>query len=156
MQRIISAWLRLGIQVTALVPGYERNRYQWRRRILANIIRAAKKAGVKYDDNHTFEVVVLLYLKKGKRYDIHDVDNRLKDILDALQGRFGGVQSKHRLIENDRQVCRVIIEKQTIPKSLSDNAGGRLLVRPYERRRWPLQRSKGDQFRKLRRKYAVA
>ena len=66
MQRIISAWLRLGIQVTALVPGYERNRYQWRRRILANIIRAAKKAGVKYDDNHTFEVVVLLYLKKGK------------------------------------------------------------------------------------------
>jgi len=112
MQRIISAWLRLGLQVTALVPGYERNRYQWRRRILANIIRAAKKAGVKYDDNHTFEVVVLLYLKKGKRYDIHDVDNGLKDILDALQGRFGGAQSKHRLIENDRQVCRVIIEKQ--------------------------------------------
>ena len=112
MQRIISAWLRLGIQVTALVPGYERNRYQWRRRILANVVRAARKAGVKYDDSHTFEVVVLLYLKKGKRHDIHDVDNRLKDILDALQGRFGGAQSKHRLIENDRQVCRVIIEKQ--------------------------------------------
>lgn len=141
--------------ITALLPGYERNRYRWRRRILANILRAARKAGVKYDNSQTFEVVVLLYLMKGKLHDIHDVDNRLKDILDALQGRFGGsktIHSKNRLIQNDRQVCRVIIEKQQIPKSLGDNAGGRLLVRPYERRRWPLQRSKGEQFRKPRRK----
>jgi hypothetical protein len=102
---------------------------------------------------------VLLYLKKGKRHDIHDVDNRLKDILDALQGRFGGsktIKSKSRLIQNDRQVCRVVIEKQKIPKSLGDDAGGRLRIRPYERRRWPLQRSKGDQFLKARKKYFLA
>jgi hypothetical protein len=114
---------------------------------------------VKYESTDSFDVVVLLYLTKGKRHDIHDVDNRLKDILDALQGRFGGskgVHSKRRLIQNDRQVCRVVIEKQTIPKSLGANAGGRLLVRPYQRRRWPLQRSKGDQFLKLRSKYIAA
>jgi Holliday junction resolvase RusA-like endonuclease len=74
---------------------HERNRYRWRRRILANILRAARKAGVKYDDSHIFEVIVLPYLKKGKRHDIHDVDNRLKDILDALQGRFGGSKVSH-------------------------------------------------------------
>jgi hypothetical protein len=99
--------------------------------------------------------VVLLYLKKGKRHDIHDVDNRLKDILDALQARFGGPKStrrKYRLFQNDRQVSRVVIEKQPIPKALSDDAGGRLLIRPYEPRRWPLQRTKGEQFGKRRKK----
>ena len=106
---------------------------------------SSKESRVKYDNSQTFEVVVLVYLMKGKRHDIHDVDNRLKDILDALQGRFGGsktIHSKNRLIQNDRQVCRVIIEKQQIPKSLGDNAGGRLLVRPYQRRRWPLEQGR--------------
>ena len=142
--------------IKAVLPGYERNRYRWRRKILANVLQAARKAGVKYKLDDNFDVVVLLYLTKGKRHDIHDVDNRLKDILDALQGRFGGSKtrrSKYRLIQNDRKVCRVVIEKQQIPKSLGDDAGGRLLVRPYERRRWPLQRSKGDQFLKRRKKY---
>jgi len=99
------------------------------------------------------KVVVLLYLRKGKRHDIHDVDNRLKDILDALQGRFGGSKSaraKWRLFSNDRQVCRVVIEKQPIPKNLDDDAGGRLLIREYEASRWPLQRTKGGGFRKRR------
>jgi Holliday junction resolvase RusA-like endonuclease len=97
--------------ITALIPDYERNRYRWRRRILTSLLRARKKAGVKYAVKGSFEVLVLLYLKKGKRHDIHDVDNRLKDILDALQDRFGGsktIRSKSRFIQNDRQVCRVV------------------------------------------------
>jgi hypothetical protein len=48
-------------------------------------------------------------------------------------------------------VSRVVIEKQPIPKSLKDDAGGRMLIRVYKPRRWPLQRTKGDQFRKRRR-----
>ena len=139
--------------ISTRLPGYERDRYRWRRRILQTVLKGQTKHNVRYDPDARFEVVVLLYLKKGKRHDIHDVDNRLKDILDALQGRFGGpksVRAKYRLIENDRQVSRVVIEKQPIPKSLSDDAGGRLLIRIYEPRRWPLQRTKGDQFRKRR------
>ena len=46
--------------------------------------------GVDYDEDQTLEVEVILYMKRGKRHDIHDVDNRLKDILDALQGRIEG------------------------------------------------------------------
>jgi len=107
---------------------------------------------------YTLSQAPLLYLKKGKRHDVHDVDNRLKDILDALQGRFGGPKSRHpkyRLIKDDRQVSRVVVEKQPVPKSLSDDAGGRLLIRVYERRRWPLQRSQGDQFFKRRKRGSV-
>jgi hypothetical protein len=140
--------------ISVRLPGYQRDRLRWRRRILLSVLRAQRKNGVRYDPDARFEVVVLLYLKKGKRHDIHDVDNRLKDILDALQARFGGPKSarrKYRLFQNDRQVSRVVIEKQPIPKALSDDAGGRLLIRPYESRRWPLQRTKGDQFRRRRR-----
>lgn len=141
--------------ISVRLPGYQHNRLRWRRRILSSVLQGQRENGVRYDPGTRFEVVVLLYLKKGKRHDIHDVDNRLKDILDALQARFGGPKSarrKYRLFANDRQVSRVVIEKQPTPKSLSDDAGGRLLVRPYEPRRWPLQRTKGDQFGKRRKR----
>lgn len=139
---------KLARTITCLLPAYQRDRYAWRRKILGCVLQAAREAGVAYrrDGRDTFEVVVLLYLTKGKRHDVHDVDNLLKDILDALQGRFGGPKSrrsKYRLIANDHQVCRVLIEKQPIPKALDEKAGGRLLIRPYRPHRWPLQPIKG-------------
>ena len=76
--------------ISTILPAYQRDRNQWRRNILDLVLKARRKAGVSYSPDDRFEVVVLLYLTKGKRHDIHDVDNRLKDILDALQGRFGG------------------------------------------------------------------
>jgi Holliday junction resolvase RusA-like endonuclease len=137
--------------ITAKLPGYQSARYEWRRKILKNVRAAQADRVVKYDSESRFEVIVLLYLRKGKRHDIHDVDNRLKDILDALQGRFGGsktTRSKTRLFDNDRQVSRVVIEKQPIPKNLDDDAGGRIMIRAYGPSRWPLQRTKGKSFRK--------
>ena len=89
-------------------------------------------------------------MKKGKQHEIHDVDNRLKDILDALQGRFGSTRAKKRLIKNDRYISRALIEKQPIPKALPDDAGGKLLIRPYHPRHWPLQQVKGDRTLKPR------
>lgn len=140
--------------LTARIPTYQKNRSLWRKEILVAVLNAHRKAGIHYRPDDLFEVVVLLYLKRGKRHDIHDVDNRLKDILDALQGRFGGPKSrrtKMRLIENDNQVCRVVMEKQPIPKMFGDDAGGRLLIRPYKARRWPLQTGKGHRlFKEVR------
>ncbi len=137
--------------ITAKLPGYQKERYEWRRKILRSVREAQSERAVHYDPDSRFEIIVLLYLRKGKRLDIHDVDNRLKDVLDALQGRFGGpksARSKTRLFENDRQVYRVVIEKQQIPKSLDADAGGRIMIRAYEPSRWPLQRTKGKSFRK--------
>ena len=125
-------------RISTILPTYERDRYQWRKNILTNVLNAANKVGVQYEPDDQIEVVVLLYLSKGKRLTIHDVDNRLKDILDALQARFGPVRARTRLIENDRQICRVVIEKQKIPKKFGDDAGGRILIRRYEERQWPL------------------
>ena len=95
--------------ISVRLPGYQRDRLRWRRRILSSVLRGQKESSVRYDPEARFEVVVLLYLKKGKHHDIHDVDNRLKDILDALQARFGGsksVRRKYRLFDMIAR-CRV-------------------------------------------------
>ena len=142
--------------IRTILPTYQRDRRQWRRDILENVRKAASKAGVEYDRENQLEVVILLYLKRGKRLAIHDVDNRLKDILDALQGRFGNsrtVGDDYRLIANDNQICRVLIEKQPTPKRFSSeatDAGGRLLIRPYKRYGWPLQVTKDNALLKRR------
>jgi hypothetical protein len=135
--------------IRTILPTYQKDRQQWRRDILDNVLSAALSAGVQYDRDDHLEVVVLLYLKKGKRLVIHDVDNRLKDILDALQGKFRESKSfaKTPLIGNDNQIYRVLIEKQQPPKRYPF-AGGRLLIRPYQQHRWPLQATKGNKFGK--------
>lgn len=131
--------------ITAALPPYCRPRSRWRRQILAFVRQAIGKSKVSYRGGESVEVVVLLYLKKGKSLQVRDVDNRLKDILDALQGRFRDAnvsRAKRRVMENDRQVCRVVMEKQKIPKALQADAGGRLLIRPYRAHQCPLQQTR--------------
>ena len=53
-------------KVSTVLPTYQRDRYRWRRNILANVLKAANKAGVRYDQDDQIEVVVLLYLCEGK------------------------------------------------------------------------------------------
>lgn len=90
-----------------------------------------------YDDKVQLQVDVVLYMKRGKQHDIHDVDNRLKDIIDALQGRFRGPSGKkQRLIDNDNKICRAVIEKRPTPKVLDSkgfDTGGRIPIRPFKR-----------------------
>ena len=126
--------------IRTLLPTYQKDRQQWRREILENVQKAAERHGIQYEDDDLLEVEVVLYLKSGKRHDIHDVDNRLKDILDALQGRFRGYPSNKelRLIANDNKVCRAVIEKRPTPKVLKNkrkDTGGKLTIRAYKRKR---------------------
>ena len=56
------------------LPTYQKDRQRWRKQILANVRKAAALGGVEYDDDDLLDVEVLLYLTRGKRHDIHDVD----------------------------------------------------------------------------------
>jgi Holliday junction resolvase RusA-like endonuclease len=122
-----------------MLPGYDSDRKAWRREILACTRKAVAATGAKWNREGAFEVVVLLYLKKAKQFGKHDVDNRLKDILDGLQGAFhpksmGKERTTASVIRNDNSVWRVVVEKQQRPKmyaNKTDPPGGRLLVRPY-------------------------
>lgn len=98
------------------IPPYEpSDRNKWRRQIHAAAL--AKRAKVEYEPTDKLEVEVGLYFKAGAP-TWHDVDNRLKDVLDALQGRAGGSKAVHDLepiIPNERQIYRVVVEKREPP-----------------------------------------
>src|SRR5437867_10322470 len=98
------------------IPPYaSSDRNAWRRQIYAAAL--AKQGYVKYEPTDQLEVEVGLYFKVGV-LNWHDVDNRLKDVLDALQGRAGGSKAVHDLepiIPNDRQIYRVVVEKREPP-----------------------------------------
>ena len=77
------------------------------------------------------ELIVTLYFDKSAVH-WHDLDNRLKDIMDALQGRLGGpksVRPRDPIIPNDNQVYRVQIEKCVAPKQSLGK--GHLTVKKY-------------------------
>ena len=65
---------------------------------------------------------------------MHDIDNRLKDIMDALQGHIGGTGKKRRalpaLMPNDSQIFRATIEKQRPPDQ--SRGLGHVTIRNYD------------------------
>jgi len=94
------------------------------------ISSAASKSGVFYHPSDRLELKVKLYMEGGA-LSSHDVDNRLKDIMDALQGRAGDSKKIRRwtpIIPNDKQIYRVTIEKALPPKQ-SKGLGHVLITR---------------------------
>ena len=107
---------RLGLKVR--LPWYESPRNEWRKKLHSCIATALKDKQIKYASDQLLELRITLYLAEP-HIRFHDVDNRLKDIMDALQGRMGGSKKEHlykRLIPNDRQIYKVTIEKKQPPK----------------------------------------
>jgi len=84
----------------------------------AIILSTASREGISYNPSDKLELKVKLYMD-GTAISFHDVDNRLKDIMDALKGRAGGSKKLRLLspiIPNDKQIYRVTIEKASSPK----------------------------------------
>ncbi len=94
-----------------------------------------KETNVCYGVEDKLELVVRLYFDKPKLSSI-DVDNRLKDIMDALQGHVGGAGKKQRLLKpiipNDSQIYRVTAEKGLPPRQ--SHGLGHLIIRKYKKK----------------------
>ena len=100
------------------LPPYSPPRNQWRIKIHSELIKAARRQKIKYSRDVYLALEVILYLHEREIIH-HDVDNRLKDIMDALQGRAGGSKKKHTftpLVPNDHQIFKVTLEKRVPPK----------------------------------------
>jgi len=94
------------------------------------ISSAASKAGISYLSYDKLELNVKLYMDSTALF-CHDVDNRLKDIMDALQGRAGGSKKISRwfpIIPNDKQIYHITIEK-TLPAKQSKGLGHLVITR---------------------------
>ena len=94
-----------------------------------------KETNVRYRAEDKLELIIRLYFDKNKLQFI-DIDNRLKDIMDALQGHMGGTGKKQRqlkpIIPNDSQIYRVKAEK-SLPPSQSHGLG-HLIIRKYKKK----------------------
>ena len=121
--------------ITAVLPGYTAPSNEWRRRVHSAALDAQTSRGVGYREGDRLELRIALFL--GQRpLDIHEIDERVKDILDALGGRIAGPRSRRRIapiIPLPDQVRRIILEKDT--RSLRGRPLGQLTISRYRRRR---------------------
>ncbi len=119
--------------ISATLPAYAPPRNEWRRRVHAVVLEAQTFRGVGYRESDQLELRVSLFL--GQRpLDIHEVDERVKDIVDALEGRIAGRRSWRRIapIVLGGQIRRVILEKDT--RTLRGRPLGALAIARYRRR----------------------
>jgi hypothetical protein len=114
------------------IPEYVAPRNSWREAIHRAVVEVQRQTSVRYEPDDRLEVELQLYFTDTRAAEIHDVDNRLKDCLDALQGRVGGTKSKARralkpIVPNDRQIYRVVVQKCLAPRQARGR--GHLIVR---------------------------
>lgn len=119
------------LKIKVRIPPYITPRNKWRYYIHDAVQKIALERNIVYQEDDRLELNVKLYLNETA-ISFHDVDNRLKDIMDALQGRAGGSKKNHTfspIIPNDHQVFRVTIEKIKPPKQSHEM--GHLIIRKY-------------------------
>ena len=99
--------------ISIALPGYARPRHEWRRRVHAAVLDAQTRRGVGYRDADRLEVRITLFLRE-RPLDVHEIDERVKDVIDALEGRIAGPRSRRRIapiIPSQDQIQRIVLEK---------------------------------------------
>ncbi|HEV8229566.1 MAG TPA: hypothetical protein VGQ86_06380 [Candidatus Limnocylindria bacterium] len=121
--------------ISAILPQYAAPSNEWRRRVHSAVLEAQTSRGVGYRESDQLELRIALFL--GHRsLDIHEIDERVKDVIDALGGNIAGPRSRRRIapiIPTPEQVRRIILEKDT--RSLRGRPLGQLSISRYRRRR---------------------
>lgn len=109
-------------KLTVQIPNFMKDAKAWRQAIHAAVSAAQDRTGRQYLPADKLAVEVVFNLANPK-LTILDLDNRLKDVLDALQGFIGekGKSGALRpIIPNDSQIYRLVAEKRMPPKAHLD------------------------------------
>jgi len=119
--------------ISATLPAYAPPRNEWRRRVHAAVLEAQTFRGVGYRESDELELRVSIFLG-ARALDVHEIDERVKDIVDALEGRIAGRRSRRHIapIVSGGQIRRVILEKDT--RTLRGRPFGVLAIARYRRR----------------------
>ena len=114
--------------ITVPLPAYARPRNEWRRRVHGAVLDVQTRRGVGYRESDQLEVRISLPL--GDRpLDIHEIDERVKDVIDALEGRIAGPRSRRRIapiVPSSDQIRRIVLEKE--PRRARRRALGELSI----------------------------
>ncbi len=73
------------LKLSARIPNFMKDAMAWHRAIHAAIVKAQDRGKVKYSDTDKLEVEIRFHLR-DRKLTILGLDNRLKNVLDALQG----------------------------------------------------------------------
>lgn len=119
--------------ITAQLPPYARPRNEWRRRVHAAVLEALTRRGVGYREADRLELRLSLAMD-GRPLDLHAIDERVKDVLDALAGKIAGPRSRRRIapIVEDGQISRIVLEKAS--RRTRGRALGELAISRYRSR----------------------
>jgi hypothetical protein len=120
--------------IVVQLPAYARPRNEWRRRVHAVVLEALTRRGVGYREADRLELRLALALE-GRPLDLHAIDERVKDVVDALGGRIAGPRSQRRIapIVEDDQIARIVLEKAA--RRTRARALGELAIARYRGRR---------------------
>jgi Holliday junction resolvase RusA-like endonuclease len=105
------------LKLSVRIPNFQTDAKAWRRAIHAAVTDVQKRGDVRYAKTDKLQVEICFFLRNPK-LTILDLDNRVKDVCDALQGFIydkgkGGLKP---IIPNDNQIYRLIVEKRFPPK----------------------------------------
>lgn len=119
-------------KLTARIPNFMSDSVAWRKAIYAAVTKAQRRAGVRYSKTDKLEVEVRFHLK-GHQLTKLDLDNRLKQVGDALQGFMHdkGAGGLKPIIPNDNQVYRLTAEKR-LPAKHDGEAPSTIVIRRYD------------------------
>lgn len=73
------------LKLSVRIPNFRTDARLWRRAIHSAVADVQKRRDVSYTKNDKLQVEICFYLRNPK-LTILDLDNRVKDVCDALQG----------------------------------------------------------------------
>ena len=114
--------------ISVPLPAYARPRNEWRRRVHGAVLDVQTRRGVGYRESDQLEVRISLPLG-DRALDIHEIDERVKDVIDALEGRIAGPRSRRRIapiVPSSDQIRRIVLEKE--PRRARRRALGELAI----------------------------
>ena len=103
-----------GLKLSVPIPNFMSDGPAWRRALHAAIVKVQDRGNVQYSDSDKLEVEICFHLKNPK-LTVLDLDNRLKDVFDALQGFVG---------EKGKIVVAMPCPRHMTTKSCGPMAGG--------------------------------
>jgi Holliday junction resolvase RusA-like endonuclease len=103
----------------------------WRKAIYLAVSEVQRREGVHYSAADKLEVEIRFHLQ-GRKLTILDLDNRLKDVGDALQGFIydKGAGGLKPIIPNDNQIYRLVAEKR-LPSKRDRESLSTITIRRY-------------------------
>jgi Holliday junction resolvase RusA-like endonuclease len=108
-----------GHKLSVRIPNFMKDAVAWRKAIHTAVVAVQDATKVRYTSTDKLDVEIRFHLR-DRKLTILDLDNRLKQVLDALQGFIGEKGKSHALrpiIPDDNQIYRLVAEKRMPPKA---------------------------------------